>query len=260
MKGWRAKIGVLLPSVNTVLEPDFYAMAPEGVTIHTARLRRSRELSGDLREVNMMNQQIKRAADEVATTQVDVILYGCTGGSFVKGSDYNQEIITRIVKQTGIPATTTSSAVVRALRQLDIRTVAVVTPYPDHINALEKEFLEENQVAVAKIVGLGLRSDYALYDPSRTYRFAKEVVRDCTNEIDGIFISCTNFPAIEVINALECDIGKPVVTSNQASFWEALRLAGVNVAIKGYGSLFTSEGYVPIESRLLNVKDVDEMM
>jgi len=230
--------------MNTVLEPDFYAMAPEGVTIHTTRLR-APWLSGDLREdlrgINAMNEQIERAADEVATAQVDVILYGCTGGSFVKGLGYSQEIITSIVRQTGIPATTTSSAVVHALRQLDIRTVAVVTPYPDHINALEKKFLEEIGVAVAKIVGFDLRScDYGLHDPGRTYRFGREVVRDCIREIDGMFISCTNFPAIEVIDALESDLGKPVITSNQASFWEALRLAGANVPVKGYGCLLVS--------------------
>lgn len=239
MKGWRAKIGVLLPSTNTILEPDFYAMAPEGVTIHTARLRRSPDMS-DRREAHMMNQQIERAADEVATAQVDVILYGCTAGSFAEGSDYNRGITARIVEQTGIPATTTSSAVVAALRELDMKTVAVVGPRTEDVNALEKQFLGENEVAVAKIVGLSLRSDYASYDPSRIYRFAKEVVRDCIGQIDGIFISCTNFRAVEVIDALECDIGKPVVTSNQASFWQALRLAGVNVAVAGYGSLFTS--------------------
>lgn len=246
MKGWLARIGVLLPSVNTILEPDFYAMAPEGVTTHTARLRRSTRISedlpGGLREIDAMNEQIEEAADSVATAQVDVILYGCTGGSFMKGPEYNRDIIASIVEQTRIRATTTSSAVVNALKQLEIRTVAVVTPRPDYINVLEKGFLEGNGVAVAKIVGLGLTSDYASYDPYKTYRFAKEVVRDCLDEIDGIFISCTNFPSIEIIEALERDTRKPVVTSNQASFWEALRLAGVNVAITGYGRLLADPG------------------
>jgi len=104
------------------------------------------------------------------------------------------------------------------------------------LNALGKSFLEDHGFEVLGMKGLGLVSnlDIGKEPPSTAYRLAREVFRP---EADAVFISCTNFRTIEVIEALEADLGKPVVTSNQASLWKALRVGGIREKIFGYGSL-----------------------
>lgn len=240
MGGWRAKIGVLIPSVNTVLEPDFYRMVPRGVTVHVSRLARSSALRDDLQDVYRMNQQIERAADEIASADVNVILYGCTGGSLLEGLGYDQQIIERIEEETGIEATTTATAVVRALRHLAIARLVVATPYSDDLNSMERKFLEQSGFEVLNLEGLSLSTDYASWPAERTYSFARDLATAVGLELDGIFVSCTNFPAIKVIEALEEDLGVSVVTSNQASLWDCLRIVGVRSRIRGYGHLLES--------------------
>ncbi len=240
MGGWRARVGVLLPSVNTVLEPDFYRMAPNGVTVHVSRLARSKSLRDDLPDVYRMNQQIERAAGEVASAEVDVILYGCTGGSLLEGVGYDQEIIERIEEAAGVPATTTATAVVRALTELSIKRLVVVTPYSDDLNQREKAFLEGSGFQVLSLEGLSLSTDYGTWPAERTYSFARDVAMAVHQDFDGLFVSCTNFPAIEVIQALEEDLGVSVVTSNQASIWDCLRITKVRSGINGYGRLLQS--------------------
>jgi maleate isomerase len=244
MYGWRARIGLLIPSANTTMEPEFNRMAPEGVSIHTARLK----LSGFSPEALIaMGKEVKEAARMILDTGPEVIVFGCTSGSFVKGVGHDQELVKEIEAATGRPATATSQAVLEALQHLKIQNVAVVTPYPDNINQKEKEFLEGNGIRVVGIKGAEYRtrapfpplakipvSWIGLHEPYVAYKLALEVYRE---EADGIFISCTNFRTIEIIELLEKAIGKPVVTSNQATMVAALRKAGIQDRIKGYGTL-----------------------
>jgi maleate isomerase len=127
MYGWRAKLGILVPSVNTVMEPELNRLAPDGVSIHAARLK----LIGEFTPENLiqMTKETKHAAKELKGV-VDIIAYGCTSGSFVKGVNWDTEIIAQITKAANIPATTTSTAVVKALKKMNLKRIAMATPYP----------------------------------------------------------------------------------------------------------------------------------
>ncbi|MBS7635542.1 maleate cis-trans isomerase, partial [Candidatus Bathyarchaeota archaeon] len=105
-------------------------------------------------------------------------------------------------------------------------------PYPEEINIKEKEFLEGNGFKVTRIEGLPSPMGISIHRPEEAYRLARKVDSE---ENDGIFISCTNFRTLEIIEIL--DTGKPVVTSNQATFWKALRMIGVRAKIQGFGRL-----------------------
>jgi maleate isomerase len=181
-----------------------------------------------------MQKHLERAAKELAAATVDVIAFGCTTGSLLKGVGWDQEIIKRIVAETGTPATTTATAVVDALHKLNIRNLSVATPYVEELNKKEVKFLEGHGFKVVKIKGLGLIKGIGNNHPEVAYRLAREVN---VAEAEGIFISCTNFRTIEIIERLESDLQKPVVTSNQATFWKVLRTVGIHEKIKGYGSL-----------------------
>ena len=232
--GWRAKIGLLVVSTDLVCEPAFNNTVPSGVSIHTARMT-FREATPDA--LLKMASHVERAAEDIASAKVDLIVFGCTSGSFLKGAkSWNENITKRIEDATGIPAITTTTAVVEALKTLGMKKLAVVTPYIDAINMKGKEYLEKLGFTMANIVGLQLTDPqkYQSVRPVDVYKFARTAD---TPEADGMFISCTAFRALEIAELLEREIGKPVVTSNSASIWYALRKVGVDDTIDGYGQL-----------------------
>lgn len=118
MYGWRRRIGLIVPSSNTTMEPEFWKMAPEGVSIHTARMRLREVTEESLLE---MERHAKDAALELADAEVDVIVYGCTSGSLIKGKGYDKEIAKNLEEASGIKTITTSTAVLNALNTLDIQ-------------------------------------------------------------------------------------------------------------------------------------------
>jgi len=232
--GWRAKIGLLVVSTDLVCEPAFNKIVPSGVSIHTARMT-FREATPEA--LLNMTSHVERAAKDVASAKVDLIVFGCTSGSFLKGTEnWNEEIMRRIEDAAKIPAITTTTAVAEALKKLGIKRVAVVTPYIDAINVKGKKYLENIGFKVVNILGMQLINppEYQSVRPSEVYKFARTVD---TPEADGMFISCTAFRALEIAELLEKDIGKPVVTSNSASIWYALRKVGIDECIRGYGQL-----------------------
>lgn len=237
MYGWRARIGLLIPSPNTTMEPEFNQVVPEGVSVHAERMIHIWKEKEDLNEaVSMMNKDMLRAASAVATIEPNIIVYGCTGGSMLEGIGFDLQQSRLIQENTGIKAITTSTAVMSAFKKMGIKKVAVATPYIKKLNEFEKAFLEGNGFQVLNIKGLGLLP-IRIGDkyPNEAYRLAKEV--DLPNA-DGIFISCTDFRTIEIIDMLEQDLGKPVITSNQATIWYTLINLGISKPIKGYGELF----------------------
>ena len=237
--GWRAKLGILVPSINYVMEPEFNRMAPEGVSIHAARLKvEGKVYISEKEALNFyasMAENVEKEA-ELLGCVVDVIGYGCTSGSFVMGMKWNEELIKRIEKAAGVPATTASTAMCEALREVGIRKLTLVTPYPEDVNRLEKKFLEDNGFKVASMKGCGcdVHGLQGEYSPYVAYQLAKEVD---VEKADGIFISCTNFRTIEILERLERDTNKPVISSNSATMWKMLKMAGIHEPIVGYGQL-----------------------
>ncbi len=235
MIGWRARLGVLVPSANIVMEPEIYRMIPEGVTAHFARVWITEDTPEEL--TNMIDH-VPRASTELSHALVDVYGFGCTSGSLVQGLGYDQKIIAKINAVTGKPATTTSTACIQAFKALGVKRISLVTPYEEWLNLKEKKFFEDNGIEVLAMKGLGLRDAEAIasVDPGHIYRMAREIDR---KKSDGIFISCTDFQAVPALQAIEDDLGKPVFSSNQVTLWAMLKLAGVRIPVPGYGRLLT---------------------
>jgi len=216
------------------MEPEFYRMAPDGVSVHTARMGLKETTPEALVE---MAEHAGEAAALLATAEVDVIVYGCTTGSLVGGVEWEKRLVQRIEGETGIPTLSTIRAVVDALKALGVRRVGVATPYTDDLNRLEQAFLESQGMEVTAIRGLGLvrNVDIGRTDGAAVEKLARAVARGA----DTIFISCTNLPTIDLIEPLEAELRRPIVTSNQASIWAALRSCGLD-GVKGYGVLLGS--------------------
>ena len=227
------RLGLIVPSSNTTMESEFYEMLPKGFSVHTGRLR--------LREVTVkglaeMEEKIEEEAQKLASARVDVIGYGCTSGSLFRGLGHDKIIEEKIEKASGTPAVATAGAVVKALNALNIRKVAVATPYIDEINSLEDKFLSANGFQVVDLKGLRITDNIKIgkLGAQVAYDLVMELRYD---EADGIFISCTNFPTIESIKKLERDLGRPVISSNTATLWAMLKGCGVTARIQGFGRL-----------------------
>lgn len=232
MYGNRARIGLIVPSSNTTIEPEFNAMKPEGVSVHAARVLLT---VGTIEALRRMDEDTEAAAKLLATAGVGIIAYGCTTGSMVGGLGWDQELINRIEKLTNVPATTTTTAVMGAFRKLGIEKVSIATPYGEELDRLEREFFEANGIKVVKMKGLDLDAQgMRLAPPETTYELACEVN---TPEADAVFISCTNFKSITVIEKLEEKLHKYVFSSNMATMWDVLKRLGIPDQIKGYGKL-----------------------
>ena len=234
IRGWRGKIGLIFPAPGGAPDFEFHEWAPEGVGIFCTRLP-FEVVSVD--GLSKMGEFVEEAAALVAQAKVDLILFACTTGSLAKGFGYDQELIKRMEKRTGIPALTTSTAVVEALNTLKLKRISISTPYSDAVNEAEKKFLEDSGFEVSTIKGLGNVEPTAMPEVQYEvmYRLTKEVH---TEDDDGVFISCTGISVFDIIEMLEEDLKKPVVTSNQASLWAALRKLEIGTRIPGLGRLF----------------------
>jgi maleate isomerase len=234
--GWRARIGIVYPGSGFLHINDFRKLAPEGVALGCCGVPRHKDDSAA--EMLKLDEHMLDAARIVAGNKPDVISWMCTAGSFLKGPGYDQQLVRAMQEATGVASTTTSTSVVAAFQALGLRKVAMATPYPLDVNEIEKRFFEGNGFEIVSCDGLDLVDNNIIthLSPIVAYRLAKAVD---VPEADGVFISCTGFDVLDVIEALEADLGKPVVTSNQASYWQAFRMAGVHLPIAGYGKLLT---------------------
>lgn len=231
MHGWRARLGLMIPSTDVMQETVYHQIVPNGVSVHFTRLTLE-EVT--LEALKKMAMEIENAAKLLSMARVDVIGYGCTSGTIAIG---DKEVMKRIKGVApNIQATTMATAVINALRALKIGKVALATAYIDEITEKEVSFLEEHGFRVISINGLGIKVDYEISQVSveEIYRLAKGVN---VSGAEGIFISCGALRSHEIVELLEKDIGKPVVVSNQAMIWDMLRRAGVGDVIRGYGKL-----------------------
>jgi len=212
------------------MEPDFNRMAPKGVTVHSARM-----LLDDVtpESLERMAGEAEQAARLLSTADVDLLVYGCTSGSLIRGVEWETSLVHRIEAASDTPAVTTAGTVVEALRALGARKIRVFTPYTDPVNRLEKTFLEAHGFQVASIRGMGLVDNLKI---GRVIPAEIERLVEPGPGADCIFISCTNLPAVPLIQALEERHRTPVVTSNQASMWAALKRLG-KPGVEGYGAL-----------------------
>jgi len=235
MYGRRARIGRISPSPETAGAEEWRRSLPPDVCLVETRTLIHDVTTEGLTE---MIKQVERAALELASAGVKAILQAGTAAAFFRGIGHDADLIQRITAVTGIEATTSMTAVVDALRALGIRRPAVATPYIREMDEKLSDVLRQSGFEIAAIEGLGLKRsiDMGELEPQAAYRLARQVVERAERP-DGILISCGNFRTFEIIEQLESECGLPVVTSNQAGLWRALRLAGIDDRIGKLGRL-----------------------
>ena len=237
--GWRGRIGLVSPSTNITLEPEFWRLAPEGVSVHTARI--FQQGPQEPSTYRRMADDVATAAMHLATAEVDVIAFGCTSCTYFIPPE---EIRATMAEKARCPTVLTADAVVDAMRALGIRRIGLASPRTEFVTERELKFLAESgfEVVAARSLGLGATDEERRYIgrvPSETLaRLAASVDRP---EADAVFITCTQLPTLPMLARLEAELGKPVISSNQATMWRCLRHIGYNQPIKGYGRLLDSQ-------------------
>ena len=232
------RIGVIAPPANIALERELPRYLPEGVVTNHNRLSRP-EARLTKESLLAMGESVVRAATDLAYARPDVVMYGCTSGSFLDGFGNEAKIADRITGLIGVPAFTTSTAVLEALRAVGARRVFMVTPYPEEMNAHEVKFLAHHgfEVPAYDSFRCAVSEDIKAIDSEEVAAMVlrnREAIAGC----DAVFVSCTNLLVLDQIARLEEELGLPVVTSNQASLWAALRRLGVATEGIACGRLF----------------------
>jgi len=237
--GWRARIGVLYPADGDS-DDELWKFVPEGSSIHITRTGvQTGEMTVEKIITEAESPDLETAASLLCTIQLDCIAYLCTAMSFIRGAGYDLEIVQRLQQATGLPATTTSTALVNALHSVSVHRLTVVAPYPESVTEKLAEFLYGNgfEVVTFHSMGIAQGNEIGNVSPQDLYR----VVRKADNtRAEGVFISCTNLHTAEILDALEQDLAKPVLSANQVTLWHSLILSGVHSKMQNLGSLYAT--------------------
>ncbi len=232
----RASLGFILMSTDLACEADIIAMAPDGVAVHFTRLK-----TDDYTTNETLARHIDHMADAAGRLQPDmkpaVISYCCTSGSIICGEENVFREIRKAAPYTQPLCIVTG--VVDALRAVGAQRLVVGTPYLDDINTAEAEYLLGAGFDLLDIQGLRLETglEFGKVEPSYWKEFALEIDQP---EADAIFLSCSGIRSLEVVEQIEQAAGKPVITSNQALMWSAMRRAGLMDQLDGFGRIFTT--------------------
>jgi maleate isomerase len=240
--GYRARIGILVPSGIITIEPEFNMVVPEGITCHYHRFRflGGGETKTVLDDLKAAVDYIADASELIAHVHPSVVVMAGTGVSFIGGYGYDQLLIQKMKERNGnLPTTTTSTAVIAAFESLGVKKVSVAMPYIEEVARAAVKFVEDNGTEVANARWLNKSGfDISQIPEEELYQLAVETD---TPESEALFISCTALHTFGLIEKLEKDLKKPVITSNQATIWQALRLAGIEDKISGYGRLLAEK-------------------
>jgi len=225
-------IGFLIPSANTVLEEETIWVLPREVPARFARIRNARD---SVRENLAMLAAAPEAASLLADAEVAVLAFACTSASMLRGVGYDRQLSDLLQQRTGLPAITTATSVVEALKYLGVGRVTLIAPYRASLLHREVSFLEESGIQVPAHASLNAAQ------PRQMERVTIKDMRACIKHMpilgEALFISCTNIHATSMVGTLEQELGIPVVTSNQATLWHAMQMLGLTLAGRGLGML-----------------------
>lgn len=231
--GWRARIGIVVPSSDTALEPLLHRLAPSGVTFHVARVLAPGKLS--LERFADMDRDALRAVQELASAWLDAIVY-TVPSALARSVAYERGLQAELAIVTGIPTTTTLDAILRALAALGARRIALALDYPPDLQERAAAFFEQCGLAVVHTAGPpGLADAEQPVPPNdAVLRHARAAA---ASSAEALVLGSASVALHQAIATIEEDAAVPIVTPALAVLWQALRLAGVRPRFEGRGRL-----------------------
>lgn len=238
---FHARFGVLVPFTNTNLEPDMALLRPDGVSLHFARLGGydADEIPDDTQMAGLGASDLSEPLRLIQGVRPDVILYGCTSATLTHGPEFDRELATRIKAQSGADTVTAAGALAYSLRQLGVSRIGFASPYVGAINDRAEDFLAQSGVQTVSRADIGRVLDnygQGELEPDEIIALARRADNDAA---EALVLSCTDMRSVEVIDALEAELGKPVICSNQAMIRQACDLLGLERPLR-CGRLLTA--------------------
>jgi maleate isomerase len=239
-----ARVGLIIPSSNRMVEQEMVPAFPPGVFVHVTRLRMT---GANCLAFDELLPRIEEAACALMDARCDVVAFHCTANSMQGGKAGEDDILAVLSRAGAARATTTITAIARAFDALAAKRIVLVTPYSASATEHEAEFLRHAGYDVLAAHGFALAgSDAYCATPPQLWR--ERVLAAAHAGADAYLVSCANISVLSTIADVEARLGRPVVTSNQAVIWDALRLLGWQAPFGRLGSLFAAKAAPPLRA------------
>jgi maleate cis-trans isomerase len=228
-------IGLISPNLSEDTLVDVYKIFPEAIRIEGRALNVEKYTDDEFHRAEQAFLDLVR---DLARQPLDFLMV--TGELFLsyKGPGSDRQILELVKKITLVPASTVLTAVVRGCQALELKRVVMASPFPEDQDERLVRFLAHDGIDVVAFRGLGCPNSNVIWDlpPETGYDLATALLREHP-DVDGVYLPCNKWRTVSVIDRIEKDSGKPVVTNTQAWVWEALRAMGMKNSISGYGRL-----------------------
>ena len=236
-----ARVGLIIPSSNRMVEDEMNHAFPPGVRAHVTRLR----MTGDNRmPLDQLLPRVEEAARTLVDARCEVVAFHCTANSMDEGRGGEERILAALTRGGAARATTTATAIRHALDALRARRIVLITPYTQETTDHEAEFLHEAGYQLLHARGFALAgSDAYCATPSQFWR--DRLIEAARPDADVYFLSCAAISNLGIIEEAEARLGRPVITSNQAVIWDTLCALGASDR-RGPGRLFAAPAPVPL--------------
>jgi len=233
-KEFNPRIGLLALSTDLTIERDFQSICHSlPINLFVNRIHNENPLTKE--NLLKMYDQLESITEKILPGEkINTVAYGCTSGTIAIGEDKVKEKIQ--LAKPGCHVTTPITSAIKAFNKMNVKKIAVFTPYPESVNKTISEYLIKKNINVTSFstFNLDLDVDFARVDP----KYLSEILTKLNiNDADALFVSCTALPALEILDEVEKKINKPVFSSNQTLIWDTIRSAGYKSSVEGYGKL-----------------------
>ena len=228
------RIGLLALSTDLTIERDFQSICHSlPINLFVNRIHNENPLTKE--NLLKMYGQLESITEKILPGEkINTVAYGCTSGTIAIGEDKVKEKIQ--LAKPGCHVTTPITSAIKAFNKMNVKKIAVFTPYPESVNKTISEYLIKKNINVMSFstFNLDLDVDFARVDP----KYLSEILTKLNiNDADALFVSCTALPALEILDEVEKKINKPVFSSNQTLIWDTIRSVGYKSSVEGYGKL-----------------------
>ncbi len=226
--------GLIALSTDQTIENDFNNICKNlPLDIFINRIHNQNPLTKE--NLLKMEDDLESVASKILPNEkINTIAYGCTSGTIAIGEDKVKEKI--LLAKPSCYVTTPVTSAIKAFKKMNIKKIALFTPYPDSVNKTILDYFNKKNIEVLSFASLNLNldSEFANVDPDYILEISSKLE---TKNADALFISCTALPVLNILDKLEKKIQKPVLSSNQTLIWDTIRSIGYKSSIKGYGKL-----------------------
>jgi len=233
-KEFNPRIGLLALSTDLTIERDFQSICHSlPINLFVNRIHNENPLTKE--NLLKMHDQLESITEKILPGEkINTVAYGCTSGTIAIGEDKVKEKIQ--LAKPGCHVTTPITSAIKAFNKMNVKKIAVFTPYPESVNKTISEYLIKKNINVTSFstFNLDLDVDFARVDP----KYLSEILTKLNiNDADALFVSCTALPALEILDEVEKKINRPVFSSNQTLIWDTIRSVGYKSSVEGYGKL-----------------------